>query len=61
MPHPTNTSVWGEQSLLSPKAADHPETDNNLTIYTQNVRGLRAKEEKLEYLIRNMEENLMPL
>ena len=45
---PQNTSVRGEQSPLSPKAADRPETDNNLTIYTQNVHGLRAKKEKLD-------------
>ena len=54
---PQNTSVRGEQNPLSPKATDHPETDNNnLTFYTQNVHGLRANEEKLEYLIRKMEE-----
>jgi len=47
--------VQGEESLLSPKATDHPETDNNLTIYNQNVHGLRANKEKLEYLIRKME------
>ena len=54
---PQNTSVRGKQSPLSPKAADRPETDNNLTIYTQNIHGLRANKEKLEYLIRKMEEN----
>jgi len=48
--------VWGEQSPLSPKATDHPETDNNLAIYTKNVHGLSANKETLEFLIRKIEE-----
>jgi len=48
--------VWGVQEpQYSPKAADHPDTDNTLVIYTQNIQGLRANEEKLEYISRMME------
>ena len=56
MPPPQPTSVQEEQSLLSPNAAYHPETNIILTIYTQNIHGHRANEEKFEYLIRKMKE-----
>jgi len=51
---------WGVQDTqYSPKAADHPDTDNTLVIYTQNVQGLRANEEKLEYISRMIENKLI--
>ena len=48
--------MWGVQDTqYSPKATEHPDTDNTLAIYTQNVQGLRANKEKLEYISRMME------
>jgi len=48
--------MWGEQDPPAlPKAADHPDTKNMLTVYTQNAHGLRANEEKVEYISRLMD------
>ena len=38
-----------------PMATDHPDKKNMLTIYTQNAHGLRANEDKLEYISRLMD------
>ena len=44
-----------QEMQYSPKTADHPDTDNTLVIYTQNIQGIRSNEEKLEYISRMME------
>jgi len=47
VPTPSSTKIWPEQNLLfNDRATDHPENENCLTIYTQNVHGLRAKNEE---------------
>jgi len=52
----TQQPMQGLQNIqYSPKATDHPDTDNALVIYTQNIQGLKANEEKLEYISRMME------
>jgi len=54
---PQQPIVWGRTRTftLICKARHHPDTNNHLTVYTQNVPGLWANEKKIEYISRMME------